>query len=254
MALTLTNWAESIGFYDTAQQARGKRILLMGPPKVGKTTFASTCPDPFVFDTDHGGASLADLHIPHISIPKNVTNAYELALDVITKLTEKKSPFDKLSVKTLVFDSLSTLAEMILANAMRYPPPGVNLKDPLKGKPEYDHYNILKARLHEIVMRASDANVNLVLITGQQTEKDDVTGGYVGEPLIIGGYRAVIGHDVDYIFYMNREAGSKPKFWLYTGKYGYFDCGAREPKDMGLDYKYENPSFDKIWPSNPVSK
>lgn len=247
-ALTVTNWAEQIGFYDTSPQVR--RSMIYGEPKVGKTTFAATWPSPFFIDTDRGGMSLGGMGIPYLPIHFGEKYAFDIVMDLIRKAEVKAAPFDRIPVQTLVFDSFSTLADDIMYSVMKYPPISIVAKDPLKGKPEWDHYAILQSALKNIVIAVRDAGLNMVLVCGQKLEKDDARGSYVGEPLIVGGYRHVIDHDVDYVFYLTTEAGGSAKpqrYLLYTGKYSYFAAGTRCPKATPLVYKYEDPTYEKIF-------
>jgi hypothetical protein len=247
--MDIKNWAASIGFYDKPE-VKKRRVMTMGPAGGGKTTFAATFPKPFFIDTDRGGQSLEDLHIPFISLERGERGQFEVILDILRKLRDKAAPFDKIEVETLVIDSFTALAESLMVATMLYPAGGMGLtpKDPNKGKPEWDHYAAVGNMLKTIVGMTKDLPLNVVLICGEKLEKDDVTGGYVGEPNVVGGYRHVITHDVDYVFYQRVEGrGDKRTYMLHTIPVGYFNMKMRQAKTAPLAPKYENPSFNSIW-------
>jgi hypothetical protein len=240
------DWADSIGFYN-AEKPGPKRVMTYGDTGVGKTLFAASWPKPFFIDTDRGGATLEGTGIPYLSLTRG-DKVFDVCMDVIRKLREKKAPFDKLEVETLVIDSFTNLGEDLLIEAMRFPPPGMNSKDPNSAKPEWDHYAILASRMKNIVMEARETGCHNILICATKLEKDDVRGNFEGKPNIVGGYRDLIGYDFDYVFYQTAEGvKDKKKFMLYTAKNSYFAAKARSPKGKPLDYAYENPTFSSIW-------
>ena len=247
MGVGVTDWAKSIGFYNT-DEGKPKRVMTYGDTGVGKTLFAASWPKPFFIDTDRGGATLEGTGIPYLALNRG-DKVFDVTMDVIRKLREKKPPFDKLEVETLVIDSFTNLAEDIMIEAMRFPPPGLNAKDPNGAKPEWDHYAIAAARMKNIVMDARETGCHNVFICATKLEKDDVRGNFEGKPNIVGGYRDLIGYDFDYVFYQTAEGvKDSRKFYLYTSKNTYFAAKSRTPKGKKpLEYRYENPTFESIW-------
>src|SRR3954451_22324670 len=51
-----------------ANYPRTMNILLMGPPKSGKTTFISTMPNVVVADVEAGLMSIAHLNVPYVTV------------------------------------------------------------------------------------------------------------------------------------------------------------------------------------------
>lgn len=83
------------------------RILIYGPPKMGKSTFGSLAPNPVFIQTEDG---LGAIDVP--SYP--LANTYEQVLDYIGELCSKDHDF-----KTLVIDSLDWLERLIYKSVCR---------------------------------------------------------------------------------------------------------------------------------------
>ena len=239
----IDDWISSIGFYD-GEEDNNYRVLVYGETGVGKTLLAKSWPNPFVIDTDKGGATLKKLHIPFISIRRDVKGSFDTIMDILSRLESKDPPFDELIVETLVIDSITALADIFLFEAMWFPPPSRVRKDPNKEKPEYDQWGQLSANLKTVMKRTQDLGVNVLATCGVMLDKDEVRGNYVGQPAIQGGYRHVVGHDFDGVFYMDVVgSGDTAKYILYTKKFTYFNSKVRGRE---LPYKIENPTYDKL--------
>ena len=143
----LENWMERIGYYDQPGASSSKvRALFYGPTGCGKTTLAATFPNPFFIDTDKGGKVLNDQHIPFISLERG-EKIYKPIIGILNKIKNNEKPFDEIKVETLVIDSLTALADLILVESMKYPQTSnMRVKDHLTEKPEYDHWNLLLQR------------------------------------------------------------------------------------------------------------
>ena len=243
--MALTNWIEQIGYYDALPEDR-RRALIYGPTGAGKTTFAGTWPKPFFIDTDKGGMTLRKLHVPFLPIAYG-DKASEIVREVLDALASRKPPFEKDADRplTIVFDSFTSLAEMVLQETLLWPTrPGQVKRNPLNTKPEWDDYNAVKARLHDIVLRCKDLGLNIVAICGEKLEKDEVLGTFVGKPNLVGGYRDLIGYDFDELLYLDTEGtGDRVRYNAYAQKYRYYDAKSR----YGLKGKFEAPSFEKLY-------
>ena len=239
----IKDWINEIGYYDEVADTR-KRALVYGPTGVGKTMFASTWPKPLFIDTDRGGETLRKLHVPHIPVYYN-DRAWEKVKSIIDALAAGTAPFDELEVQTVVIDSATALASMILYESMLYPSrPGQTRRDPVKDKPQYDDYNAVLTRLGDIVLRCKDLPMHTVFLAGVKLERDEVSGTYIGKPNIVGSYRDTIGHDFDEVYYMETEGvGDRVKYMLHTQKHRYYDAKSR----YGLRGSVQNPKFEALY-------
>lgn len=243
--MALQDWINEISFYDEGVSEK-KRALLYGPTGAGKTRFSSTWPNPFFVDTDKGGLSLRKLHVPYVPISYG-SKAGTVIRDILDKLEKGEDPFDKMNIETVVFDSFTSLADMLLHESMLFPSsPGKIKRDPVNNKPEWDDYQAVRSRLHDIVLRCKDLKLNVVAICGEKLERDEVLGTFIGKPNIVGSYRDLIGYDFDEVYYMETEGqGEKMKYNLHTQKFKYYDAKSR----LDLKGKVEDPSFDKLYKS-----
>lgn len=234
-----TTWIERIGFYDKPETQKA-RVLLFGDTGVGKTKLAGSFPNPFFFDADRGGKTLEDMKIPYLLLQREGC-VYEEIMEVFRAIVNKKPPFDTLPVETIVVDSVTALADMLMTEAMKL---GKVALDRTKVKPEWDHYSIIQAKLRSIITFAQDLSLNFVATCGTKLEKDDIRGTFVGKPNILGGYRDQVSFDFDDVVYMTCERNQTArKYIAYTGRVSYFEAKSRS----GLDFKYENPSYASMW-------
>lgn len=239
---TITDWVSRIGFYNKVTGAK-VRALLYGDTGVGKTRLAGTFPFPFFIDSDKGGRTLQQSDIPVLLLERG-ERVFQLIFDIMRKLKAHEAPFDKLKVETLVFDSLTSLADMLMIEAMKYPAPGKNPMDANLQKPEWDHYSLIQNRLKSLIKFAQDLDVNVVATCGTKLEKDDVRGTFVGKPNIVGGFRDLVGYEFDDVVYMAIEGGLKDrKYVAYTTRISYYEAKSRS----GLDPRYEDPTYPKMY-------
>lgn len=242
--MTLQDWAQSIAYYN--EKAGGKiRLLVYGESGAGKTTLAGTFPLPFFIDTDKGGRTLKEKHIPFLELSRG-DQTFAILWDLLQKLEKKAAPFDLLTIETLVFDSLTSLADFLLVEAMKHPPAGVSPKDPNKSKPEWDHYSLVQARMKALMKYSQDLGLNVVATAGVKLERDEILGTFVGKPNIVGGYRDVVAHDFDECYYLDCEekgSGKPPEYVAHTHRYRYFEAKSRD----GIQDRVVNPRYETLW-------
>jgi len=218
-----------------------RRIMVYGPAGAGKTRFIGTCPKPFILDSDKGLMTLRNLKIPYLPLVRG-QKVYTQVIDAIKAARKRQSMFK--DIETFAIDSLTSLADMLMIEVMKFPGEGRTPKDPTKSKPEWDHYTAVAARLAEIVKRCADLDMNVVFTCGVKLEKDDILGKFEGKPNVVGGYRDKVSHDFDEVYYMDTEGtGKNANYILFTGKYRYFEAKSRE----GLEYQYKDPSYEKLF-------
>ena len=233
-----------IQYYDESHSPEEMklRILAYGAHGSGKTSLLSTFPRPFVIDLDRGGITLRKKHIPYVAISKGA-GAYEKIASTLIALKKKAPPFDKLDVETVGIDSASALSQILLDEAIRSPRGARKPKDPLAQKAEFDDWSELKNKIMGIMQYAKELPYNVVVTAGQRLDQDEATGAWLGQPLVEGGYRSIIGHDFDEVYYLaTTGSGKSVKYNLYTARYQYFDAKSR----LGLPAVIEDPSYEKI--------
>ena len=100
----------------TAQSSEFVKCLVYGRAGVGKTVLSDTAPKPLIISAEHGLLSLKDKNIPVIMIENHLDldDAYEF----ITT-NEKAKDFE-----TIVLDSISDIAEVVLAYFKKNPVDG----------------------------------------------------------------------------------------------------------------------------------
>lgn len=242
------DWENQISFFDK-MEVQQIRTLLYGEPKVGKTRLAGTYPKPFFIDTDRGGMTLSNLHIPYLELHEG-DEVYAIISSILQKGLKGEGPFSEGKIETIVFDSISTLADHLLMDSMEHPPAG-SKRMPKKAdqdKAEFDNWGELLARLRHIFRLCKDLKLNVVGICGVQIDKDEKNGGMVGRPLIQGSFRNEIGHHFDSIFYLSKEgSGANIDYNLYTTRYSYFQAGNRRPGPP-LPAIIKDPTFAKLYP------
>lgn len=106
----------TIKFTTTAESTKFVKCLVYGKSGIGKTVLSSTAPKPIIISAEKGLLSLQDKKIPVIMIDNHIDlqEAYEFVTT-----NEKAKGF-----KTVVLDSISDIAEVVLSYFKANPPDG----------------------------------------------------------------------------------------------------------------------------------
>lgn len=236
----IVDWMKGIKWVNEEKGAY-RRIMLYGSAGAGKTHFIGTCPKPFILDSDKGLMTLREKKIQYLPLMRG-EKVYSTVIDAIKAARKREGIFK--DIETFAIDSLTSLADMLMIEVMRFPGGQGTPKSPITSKPEWDHYTAIAARMAEITKRCADLDMNVVFTCGVKLEKDDILGNFEGKPNIVGGYRDKVAHDFDEVYYMDTEGtGKDVKYVLYTAKYRYFEAKSRE----GLEYQYKNPSYKGLF-------
>lgn len=232
-------------------QNEKRRVMLYGKAGVGKTRLSLQFPHPFIIDTDKGLKTAVKMKVdaPYVAVSRSHDPVWKLLTTILKDFREKKVPF---KVETIVIDSMSALSEALMYDAMKRPPRVMTKKGEMLQsmnrddvKPQWDHYDLIKSRLLTLCDEIADLNLNLVATAGIKLEKDDVSGAYIGEPNILGGFRHIALHAFDEVYYMDVEGLGKNKIYaLYTTKYRYFDA---KTKEENLPDQVKDPSYEKLY-------
>ena len=141
-------------------------VLVYGKSGTGKTTFACSFPNPYVFDFDKGMLSQRGRQADF--------DTYTSYADFELKFKELEAncPYD-----TIVIDSITTLEEYCMDKA---------LKTNRRSMPTMNEWNILIAELKDLFMRATKMSNHLVVVAHEQMLQDELTGEVLIRPLIVG--------------------------------------------------------------------
>lgn len=248
-------WMDEIAYTDDVSMTY-TRLLAYGPMGSGKTKFALSWPSPFVIDTDHGLLTVRSERFPAVPIHaprdrKDRRRVYRKILDILVEARDRSGPFADdgpfADVQTIVLDGYTALADSMMKEIL--------LEDGLdhtKDKPQFDHWMSLSARLDNLTQLSMQLPYNFVGTCGNKQEKDEQSGGWVGLPDIIGGYRNDIGFKFDEVWYFEpRRArasdGASRDSLIYeahTAKYRIFDAKSR----LGLPSTIVNPTYEQVAP------
>lgn len=197
----------------TARKAavdNGLKVLVYGAAGSGKTRLCATVPDAVIISAESGLLSLRNTDIPVIEI-KTMADMEE-AYTVV-------SEGDGREFKWICIDSLSEIAEVVLANEK-----GLT-KDPRKAYGElYDQMMPLVKSFRDLPGR------NVYMSAKMQREKDDVSGAMLYSPMMPG---QKVGQALPYLFdevfalRVEKDAEGNPSRWLQTQRDLQFDAKDR---------------------------
>lgn len=246
------DWINNIGYTDD-RPARIVRLMVYGEPGAGKTYLAGTFPHPFFIDADHGLRTLKKKRFPYVAPTPGGKTYYEV-MDMLKTVEKREPPFDEIPVETVVLDSITELARMLLEESMRYPE-GAGSDAPRKitaDIPSFHDWSRLTARLESIMKQCETMGVNIVATAGVNIDKDEYTGALMGNPAIVGGYRKIIGHRFDEFFYMEPQSDKDGgvTYTVHTVKYRHYAAKSRD----GRKGTISNPTFQSLFPQQETGK
>ena len=216
--------------------------IVIGDPKSGKTRFAGTWPNPFLFSFDRGMSSLAGQDIEYevyYDEERRKPNAYQ-RFDKDFKQLIFDIKAGKKHFRTIILDNLTFLCRWVI-NDIRHTN---NLYDKPLG---YEGYGSLKSKLQDVIGLSKLAGIHVVATAESKLEKDELTGELETWPAIEGSYREDIVADFDMAFFMKVGkdlATKKPKFQLQTVPDHRIKC-AGSRWDCGLE-PLEEPNYKAI--------
>lgn len=145
------------------QQSAKINALIYGDSGVGKTRLALTCDRPLIISAEGGLLSLAGHEVPYIGV-SDIKTAREAIKYTIDHANE---------YGTVIFDSLSEIAEIVLADAMQKNP------DPRKAYPEAE------AAITRLIRQLRDLPCSVIWI-GKSTVVQDEMGRRIYAPMVPG--------------------------------------------------------------------
>lgn len=164
----------------TSQEAKthGVKCLIYGKSGYGKTWLARTAPSPIIISAESGILSLQDVRLPMIKVKtvQDLNNIYSWLTE-----SQEASQF-----KTIYIDSLTEIAETVLANAKSV------VKDPRQA------YNKLMDDMIPLIKAYRDiVGKNVVMTAKQEAVKDEATGIVLQGPMMPGNK---VGQQLPYLF------------------------------------------------------
>lgn len=145
------------------QQQPKINALIYGDSGVGKTRLALTCDRPLVISAEGGLLSLVGHDVPYIEV-----NDIKSAREAVGYAIKHASEYG-----TIIFDSLSEIAEIVLADALQKTP------DPRKAYPEAE------AAVTRLIRQLRDLPCSVIWI-GKSTVVQDDMGRRIYAPMVPG--------------------------------------------------------------------
>ncbi len=165
---------------DQASGAHGIKALVAGLSGVGKTVLCSTAPYPLIISAEKGLLSIAEKKVPVIEV-RTIQEVYEV-YNFLTQSRESNNYW------TVCIDSLTELAEVVLANLLKTK--GQN--DPRKA------YGELIPEMSSLIRAFRDLTGKYVLFTSKLEQvKDEATGMLLFGPAMPG---QKLGPQIPYFF------------------------------------------------------
>lgn len=163
---------------DKEAKSNGVKILTYGESGVGKTTLCATAPAPIILSAESGLLSLGGFRIPVIKIEK-----FEDLNEAFKWVTESK---DAVHFQTICLDSVTEIAEVVLANAKK------SAKDPRQAYGELiDKMNVVIKGFRDIPGK------NVYMSSKMEYAKDELTGAMKYGPMMPG---SKLGQQLPYLF------------------------------------------------------
>ena len=206
----------------------GIKVLVYGDAGVGKTVLCSTCPAPIILSAESGLLSLRKFNLPVIEV-KTVDDLTE----VHTWLSSSK---DAQQFETICLDSVTEIAEVVLANAK-----GV-VKDPRQAYGEMiDKMSMVIRAFRDLPGR------NVYFSAKQEPNKDEFTGSTRWGPSMPGSKLAgQLPFFFDEVFRLAVGKTKEGQSFRYLQTQPDLQCGAKdrsgilqpaEPPDLGHIFK-----------------
>lgn len=209
----------------TASIAHGIKTLVYGPAGIGKTRLVATCPKPLLISAEAGVLSLREYDIPMVEINE---------LDDLNKVYDAlMGPFGN-DFYTVCLDSISEIAEKVLANAK------ASTKDGRQA------YGALADQMWEVIRKFRDLPGKAVLMTAKASQNKDQTTGVTrwGPSLPGQQLESGISYYFDEVFYYNAFRGTQGEFKALCTRASL----QHEAKDRsGALDEYENPDMGAIF-------
>jgi hypothetical protein len=172
-----------------ANYPRFMNILLMGPPKSGKTTFISTMPNVVVADCEAGLMSIAHLDVPYMTI--DGTDKLQTMLLILQDEKLRASTAKQLglpSIESVAIDTSDALQEIMKRDI---------LKENRRTQMQRDDWGTLKERMTSVIKAFTALPMNVVITVHTEVTQDE-NQRQIYAPNLQGGIKNDIAGMVDF--------------------------------------------------------
>lgn len=172
-----------------ANYPRTMNILLMGPPKSGKTTFISTMPNVVVADCEAGLMSIAHLNVPYVQV--DGTDKLQTLLLILGDETMRKQQAANMGlpdIESVAIDTTDALQELMKKEI---------LKENRRTIFQRDDWGVLKERMNAILKAFAALPVNVVFTVHTEVTQDE-NGKQIYAPGLQGAIKNEIAGLVDF--------------------------------------------------------
>ena len=210
---------------DQINLANGIKALVYGRSGIGKTRLCATAPGPIIVSAENGLLSLSDQSVPAIEIK---------TLDDLNRAHDYLTGAGGAAFHTICVDSISDIAEKVLANAK------AGTKDGRQA------YGILADQMWETIRAFRDIKGKcVVMIAKAQYSKDQATGVTKWGPSMPGNNLTQgLAYQYDEVFHLGQYRGAGGEFMaLQTQADLSYDAKDRSGK---LDF-YEYPDLTNVF-------
>ena len=208
----------ALEFGTTAQAAadHAVKVLVYGGPGMGKTSLCATAPKPIILSAESGLLSLSKQNIERMFGVNTPGITYDIPFIQIRTVDDLMQAFSMVAndpncvqFKTICLDSITEIAETLLANAKR------TVKDPRQA------YGELLEKMVMTVKAFRDLPGRHIYVAAKmEPSKDEVTGLTTYGPAMPG---QKLGPQLPYLFDevfrlgVNKDAQGNPYRFLQTG-------------------------------------
>lgn len=172
-----------------ANYPRTMNILLMGPPKSGKTTFISTMPNVVVADCEAGLMSIAHLNVPYVQV--DGTDKLQTLLLILGDEKMRKQQAANMGlpdIESVAIDTTDALQELMKKEILR---------ENRRTVFQRDDWGVLKERMNAVLKGFAALPVNVVFTVHTEVTQDE-NGKQIYAPGLQGAIKNEIAGLVDF--------------------------------------------------------
>lgn len=216
------------------------KILVYGPPGVGKTVFAATSPSPLIVDIEKGAHSInnhPDIRGAAKVLPFKSIKQLEILIEAFKDDAPQLAEF-----KTIVIDSFSELQKRDLDEVVTEQA----RIDPSRNKylPTGPDYNMNTEHMRQIASNLRDLDRHIIVTCAVKEEKDEGTGRLLVRPNLTPKLSGTLAGIFDVVAYMSvRNEGD---ITVRTLQVHPSNTVTAKTRLGGLPTAIENPTFNDL--------